>query len=576
MSNIINLKHYTDALRNTGYKNAESAIAEIVDNSIEAEANDILIICNIDASSGRKVVKEIGILDNGTGMTEKILQSSLCIGESTRRARKGMGRFGVGLPQASLHIAPRVEVYSWNDKHEVKMVYLDVQEIKNGTQTNIDTPKITKVPNPYHKYIKECNIAGREMVFNKGTLVVWRKCDRLFPKTISPLFERFKKLLGRKFRYFITDNKCYIGLSVANTNMYDFLLRPNDPLNIMRDNIVLGDIEDPKNPKENGEPLFELWENGNILGDIKLQIKYTNKEKKVDTSIVQVTFSIAKEAIQKSGGEGKIGKHCKSLVGVSIVRANREIDFGKFDFFEDVNEPQHRWWGCEIRFMPELDEAFGVANNKQQVELYYVDSIDYEDDEVKPVWLQLVKLINGEIRTIYRALKQRTKGSRTKSTEPSPEEQIVSEIEKDNTIETSSEHIKNETLEDKLINLVKDKLIDNGNPNPSEEEIINAMQPKVKLEYRDIGDNSTFIDISTRMGNCWLTINTGSVFYRNLYSKMQEKDEDVKRAFNLILMAFARAEDEAYLNDNLYKAFKDVREKWGFKLRKYLDSDFQA
>ena len=113
-------------------------------------------------------------------------------------------------------------------------------------------------------------------------------------------------------------------------------------------------------------------------------------------------------------------------------------------------------------------------------------------------------------------------------------------------------------------------------PKVTQEDIKNAMLPPIKLEFKDIGDTSTFMDVSTRMGNCWLTINTGSVFYRNLYSKIEDKDEDVKRAFNLILMAFARAEDEAYSNSNLFEAFKDVRELWGRKLRKYLNTDFQA
>lgn len=575
MSNIINLQHYTDALRNTGYKNVESAVAEIVDNSIEAGAKDVLLICNIDASSGKKVIKEFGFLDNGTGMTDIILQSALCIGESTRRARKGMGRFGVGLPQASMHVAPRVEVYTWRESEDVRMVYLDVSEIKEGKQTQIDPPSKSKLPEIYLKYLKECEINGRSMKFDRGTLVVWKNCDRLCPRTVLPLFTRFKKLLGRKFRYFITNNKCHIGLTVVNTDKFDVLLKPNDPLNLMKDNLILGDTSNPKNTKEDGEPIFELWSHGNVLGSIEHPIDYVDKDGKKASSNIEITFSLAKEDFQKAGGESKIGQHCKSHVGISIVRAHREIDFGKFDFFEDINEPQHRWWGCEIKFNPELDEAFGVANNKQQVELYSLDPFDYYDDEVKPVWLQLEKLISNEIKAMYKALRARKKGSRTQ-VKIVPEEQIVSELEKNNFTITRSKKIKEETPQYELEKLIEDKLISNGNPTPSHEEVTRAMLPLIKLEYKDIGDTSTFMDVSTRMGNCWLTINTGSVFYRNLYSKIEDKDEDIKRAFNLILMAFARAEDEAYKDKVLFEAFRDVRELWGQKLRKYLNTDFQA
>ena len=137
MNDIINIQSYADALRNTGYKNTESALAEIVDNSIEAEAKNVFIICSL-APSGRRRITEIAILDNGHGMNKKTLASSLPIGEGTRKERKGMGRFGVGLPQASLHVSPNIEVYSWQAKGKVSMSYLDIEKVKSGKQKNIE------------------------------------------------------------------------------------------------------------------------------------------------------------------------------------------------------------------------------------------------------------------------------------------------------------------------------------------------------------------------------------------------------------------------------------------------------
>lgn len=58
---IVDIKHMGDALRNTGYKNIESAVSEIIDNSVEAGAKDIFLILSEEISkSGRKVVSEIG------------------------------------------------------------------------------------------------------------------------------------------------------------------------------------------------------------------------------------------------------------------------------------------------------------------------------------------------------------------------------------------------------------------------------------------------------------------------------------------------------------------------------------
>ena len=132
-SSIVDIKNMGDALRNTGYKNIESAVAEIIDNSEEANAKNAFVILgeHIDPSSGRKVIHEIGFLDDGDGMNTTILGACLGIGSSTRLARRGLGRFGVGLPQASLYACPVVIVYSWqNGFDNCYKVFLDINKVK--------------------------------------------------------------------------------------------------------------------------------------------------------------------------------------------------------------------------------------------------------------------------------------------------------------------------------------------------------------------------------------------------------------------------------------------------------------
>ena len=153
---IVDIQNMGDALRNTGYKNIESAVSEIVDNSIEASAKNIFLIISesVNKISGRQQVSEIAFLDNGDGMNEDILSGCLGIGSTTRQARKGMGRFGVGLPQASLHACPEVEVYSWqNGIENCRKVYLDIDKVKNGEQTEIEDPVLMDVPEKYKQYI---------------------------------------------------------------------------------------------------------------------------------------------------------------------------------------------------------------------------------------------------------------------------------------------------------------------------------------------------------------------------------------------------------------------------------------
>jgi len=86
--------------------------------------------------------------------------------------------------------------------------------------------------------------------------------------------------------------------------------------------------------------------------------------------IVEARYSVAtQETVDLAGtkqrGDMHYGRHAAANVGVSILRAGREItlDQGWTIGFD----PRERWWGAEIEFPPTLDELFGLTNNKQAV-----------------------------------------------------------------------------------------------------------------------------------------------------------------------------------------------------------------
>lgn len=319
------------------------------------------------------------------------------LGASTRKARKGMGRFGVGLPQASLYACPEIEVYSWQTGVEnAHKVYLDINKIKDGEQKEIEDPALTQIPDPYASYLHYQTLSEKYDFSKSGTLVIWKKCDRISPKTRGPLTERLEFSLGQKFRYFIHDGVSKIKIVCDENPDVAVDVAPNDPLFLMEDNCVLCHQDDPKKVFKPGEANgieapFELYTaKGDATGEVQIPIKYIDKNGNKAESSVLVRFSIVKNkfydetAFPKGINPGNyaLGKHAAKMEGISVVRARREIDFRRFDYYNVVNEPQHRWWGCEIIFTPELDEAFGVANNKQYVELKKVDVEDLDPDEV--------------------------------------------------------------------------------------------------------------------------------------------------------------------------------------------------
>lgn len=587
---IFVIKTMGDALRNTGYKNIECAMSEIIDNSVQAEAKDIIVIVSeeFNPNTGRNNISEIAFLDNGSGMTYEEIEGCLGIGYSTRMDRKGMGRFGVGLPQASLYACPAVDVYSWqNGCENCKKVFLDINKIKSEEQTEIEDPITSEIPKKYQKYLKYKVVTAdgnKEYDFTQhGTFVLWKNCDRVIPKTVTFLFRKLEFALGQKFRYFISEGTSSIRLVHHENQDFTYEIMPNDPLMLMENNYVLGNPDKPGiiSPRYNVDctvPVFEPYANAEYPeGIVPFMIKYSDPDTgEIKESQIEIRFSIVKNifydktAIAGNPGQTQLGKHVKALEGISIVRANREIDFGQFDFYENVNQPEHRWWGCEIRFTPELDEAFGVANNKQHVELRRVEPNDYIDEEVKPVWAQLYDIIYDTISAMYKANKKTRENARTVQDITPPTAQIINLAEENQDDEPNSAtvEVRQNTPIEELVEKTKEELKEQGIEDPTEEDINSYMNNKVNVVHKNLGKTAGLFDYSFELGSCLVTFNMDHIFYKTTLSEIFTST-DAKTAFELFVASLVKAVDETKKsqeeqNDNLIAI-------WNEKLRRYIN-----
>lgn len=587
---IFVIKTMGDALRNTGYKNIECAMSEIIDNSVQANAKNILVVVSeeYNAKTGRNNISEIVFLDDGDGMTYSEIEGCLGIGYSTRTDRKGMGRFGVGLPQASLYACPSVDVYSWQDGYEnCKKVFLDINKVKNEEQTEIEDPVISKIPDRYKKYLTYKvvgNDGNKEYDFTKhGTCVIWKNCDRVIPKTVPFLFRKLDFALGQKFRYFISEGMSNIRLVHHENQDFTHEIMPNDPLMLMSNNYVLGNPDKPGeiSPRYNidcTEPVFQPYGNKEYPdGKVPFMIDYVDLNTgEIRKAQIEIKFSIVKDifydktAISGEPGNTQLGKHVKELEGISIVRANREIDFGQFDFYENVNQPQHRWWGCEIRFNPELDEAFGVANNKQHVELRRIEPDDYIDEEVKPIWAQLYDIVHDTISAMYAQNKKTREKARTAQDIIPPTVQIINSAEEsqDEESDSATTEIRQNTPIEELVEKTKEELIEQGIADPTEEDVNSYMNNKVNVVHKNLGKTAGLFDYSFELGSCLVTFNMDHIFYKTTLEDIF-KSIDAKTAFELFVASLVKAVDETKKsqeeqNDNLIAI-------WNEKLRRYIN-----
>ena len=121
-------------------------------------------------------------------------------------------------------------------------------------------------------------------------------------------------------------------------------------------------------------------------------------------------------------------KHLKRNTGISFVREGREVDFGNFNYFT-MYDTTERWWGCEIRFEPILDEIFGVSFDKQHVkdmgkidpEIKKDKGITDEDVEADPklkLKSEITKRLSHFHKTYMNIRKEITRGTRTEGSRP--------------------------------------------------------------------------------------------------------------------------------------------------------------
>jgi hypothetical protein len=171
MSDLINqpdAHRLISGLRDTGY-NFNTAAADIIDNSIAANATEVNVRIEL-AHDGRKFVY---FGDNGDGMDGKTLFKAMRYGAPPRSSLASLGKFGLGLKTASSSVCKKYTVVTRQSGAEplIKLAW-DLDHVEDQNQWEMLREPVTSD--------EEDMFA--ELCGEKGTLVVWAKCDRLLSK----------------------------------------------------------------------------------------------------------------------------------------------------------------------------------------------------------------------------------------------------------------------------------------------------------------------------------------------------------------------------------------------------------
>lgn len=201
---------YMEALSSQGY-GFEVAIADLVDNSIDAGARNVVIHFLRD---GDQLVSLV-IVDDGKGMDEDELDVAMTVGGRRGYEKKSLGMFGTGLKSASLSHANSVTVVSRTKRTlPVGRRWL-MERAKHGFECDIIDPKYAQDFIDFYQ--------GRPIAF-QGTIVRWDgvkdfpqhggggQTDRYLHRTVNKLGLH----LGLHLHRFLARDDFHITISIQD------------------------------------------------------------------------------------------------------------------------------------------------------------------------------------------------------------------------------------------------------------------------------------------------------------------------------------------------------------------------
>ena len=341
---------FVRGIRDLGYRSNGDAIAEFIDNALQAFADRVDICFGYDGSSSTKKPVQLAIIDNGHGMEPAMIRMAVMWGGTHREGdRSGLGRYGYGLPCASVSLGRRFTVYSQLPREGLFAVTLDLDELAAGTYTDRQGEIIVPAPQPatLPDFVARQVATAHPDAWSSGTVILVDKLDRLEWSTTQGLREN----LCRQFGVTYHKLRGEAGLYVDGT-----FVEPIDPLFLTPDFHLYDVDEDRAHALDPIRIEVRDPESGTYRGAMTLRYAWLPPSfGSVDKSRDAVGLN--------ANARFPILKDCH---GIIFSRNGRLIDVQtRTPWTTFINND--RYIKVEVEFSATLDEAFGVTTSKQQV-----------------------------------------------------------------------------------------------------------------------------------------------------------------------------------------------------------------
>jgi len=560
------------SMRNNDFS-TEAAIAEVIDNSIEANSKNIKmkIFQSVPPGKIKPRVNKIAFGDDGIGMDEETIQYALQVGWSSRyNSRKGIGRFGVGMTYGAISVCEFVEIYSREKGGNWKYTFLDIEDREDNQQPGIE-PIVEKDPPKEYK-----NLAG-----DYGTIIIWKDIDRI---GLDFEIDEFKHWLGRVYRKFIGEEIIKKEKVVKNENQRNIFIQINgeeaEKINAF----------DPMYLISNQFHILPENEKSKYLEDITFEVDVSDIDAPYE-SVKKGKLTIVLSLTPKSwrpearvSGESKVNnaRWIYENEGISILRAGREVSYTRIDTISPERRTHDRFWSCEIDFEPTLDYLFSVKNMKVGAKPIK-DLRDALKKSLSPKLAKLAKEISDDWTTENIKSHEGKTGSIGKHGKT---EKAIGKVSKPKSSGLSLKEQKKRAEA-----FVKERKLKEEERIAFLEKVLDPKGPPFIIEEDPNGrPDGPFIDIVPNLGKKVITYNMRHAFFNSIFEKLNEVEKlgkevdpkdarlinianDLKDDIDYLIFAFAdsrydisgsRGEQEERIEDTL----SDVELGWSDKLRR--------
>jgi len=549
-----------------------------VDNAIQWGASEIRIYFNQRGKKGEGEV-DVLIVDNGRGMPPNVLKVSMSFGGSmVYDDRSGIGRYGMGMKTAALSMGPVLEVYSWQEPNAFYNMTLDVEEIGADRSNLVELPDptlVTELPSEITDIFTKPMVWPREaqLLFSptraelpaalgkSGTIVYIPNCDRLTYKKAQTLSEHAIKEMGRIYR-----RKIAAGTKIFVNNR---AVEAFDPTFWMQDarHVKLPEVTTKQSRLINTYPVnIPIIEGSADVHPVTIRVYALPFEEWMD---------LPRKTLRND-------LHMFEQLSVSFMRNDREVHIGAVPELVGKAHGDGIWARLQVDFSGQLDEAFGVASNKQGVR------------PKKYVFDILRERISEDISRIRESVKQcRAKRAESGGKQHlSTAEMRASETDSLQTKQLPSTPAPRTPEEERALDeALKAFAVTLKRGDETDDQAFERVKRSKYLTIFKHDDYWPFYHADFKFGKVILTINTAHSFFTRLYEPLSKmvisnggsaedpdapaevgEQSDLLVALQLLLLSLARTQSVMCSDDDPAKRqlFDNLRKEWSNSLQTHL------